>query len=112
MKKNMVEELKRFKDEKQMNSAKKKVEERKILHGVQSKVTLNKSNDDLEYSSPHRLIIKARDIETMNNEIEDDYQKLLIPTAHDREFSIISGADKKFAKKVHEVKLMDIRLEE
>lgn len=41
MKKNMEEEIKRFKDEKQITMAKKKIEERKIMHGVQSKISID-----------------------------------------------------------------------
>jgi hypothetical protein len=59
----LAEELKKVKDDKQLTIAKKKIEERKILHGVPSKTALR---DDFESTSPHRLIVKARDIEDEN----------------------------------------------
>lgn len=109
MKKYQQEKLKKNKHDKQLNMAKKQIEERKIMQGVPSKVYLRDDFNDSR--SPNRLIIKASDSETPDAYNDEEYLKLLVPNSG--EFSINSGADKKLVnKKVHEVKLMDIRLEE
>lgn len=93
-----------------MAQAKKKVEERKILHGVESKVIRGRS-EDKGGSVPH-ILIRAPERDTEAN--EEDYQRLIVPYNGEKEYSIISGNGplKKLAKKMVEIKLLDIRAEE
>lgn len=62
------------------------------------------------------LIVKPKEITPNNNykNIDEENQRLIVPAKSERDYSIISGNSpiKKFAKKMTEIKLLDIRSEE